>query len=67
VVRVGKNTSATLSLNTGSAQLCVLSPLFYSLFTHDCIATYDSNAIIKFAGNTTVVILITNGVETTYK
>ena len=35
VVSVGNNTSATLIFNTGAPQGCVLSPLLYSLFTHD--------------------------------
>jgi hypothetical protein len=34
-VRVYINTSGTLILNTGAPQGCVLSPLLYSLFTHD--------------------------------
>ena len=59
VVRVG-NTSATLILNTGVRQGCVLSPPLYSLFTHDCVAKHDSNTIIKFADVTTVVGLITD-------
>ena len=42
VVRVGNNTSATLILNTGAPQGCVLSPLLYSLFTHDCMAKHNS-------------------------
>ena len=47
MVRVD-NTSATLILNTGAPQGCVLSPLLYFLFTHDCVARHDSNTIIKF-------------------
>jgi hypothetical protein len=35
VVRVGNKTSAMLILNTGATQGCVLSPLLFSLFTHD--------------------------------
>jgi hypothetical protein len=48
VIRVGNNTSATLVLNTGAPQGCVLSPLLYSMFTHDCMARHDSNTIINF-------------------
>ena len=67
MVRVGSNTSATLILNTGAPQGCVLSPLLYSLFTHDCMARHDSNTIIKFADDTTVVGLITDNDETAYR
>jgi hypothetical protein len=67
VVRVGNNTSATLILNTEAPQGCVLSPLLYSLFTHDCTARYNTKTIIKFADDTTVVGLITNNNETAYR
>ena len=67
VVRVGNNTSATLILNTGAPQGCELSPLLYSLLTHDCMARHDSNTIIKYANGTTVVGLITNNDETAYR
>ena len=45
----------------------MLSPLLLSLFTHDCMAKHDSNTIIKFANDTTVVGLITNNDETSYR
>ena len=45
----------------------MLSPLLYSLFTHDCTARHDSNTIIKFADDTTVVGLITDNDETAYR
>ena len=50
VVRVGNNTSATLILNTGAPQGCVLSPLLYSL---------SPLLYSMFADDTTVVGLIT--------
>jgi hypothetical protein len=67
VVRVGNTNSAMLTLNTGAQQGCILSPLLYSLNTHDCVARHDSNTIIKFAKDTTVVGLITDSDETTYR
>ena len=45
----------------------MLSPLMYSLFTHNCVAKHDSNTIIKFADNTKVVGLITDNDETAYR
>ena len=66
-MRVGSNTSATLILNSGAPQGCVLSPLLYSLFTHDCMAKHNSNTIIKFANDTTVVGLITDNDETAFR
>ena len=67
VVRVGNNTFTTLILNTGAPQWCMLSPLLYSLFTHDCMASHDCNTIIKFADDTTVVGLITESNKTAYR
>jgi hypothetical protein len=45
----------------------VPSPLLYSLYTHDCTARHDSNTIIKFANDTTVVGMITDNDETAYR
>jgi hypothetical protein len=52
LVKVCNNTSATLILNMGTPQGCMLSPFLYSLFTHDYIAKHVSNSIIMFADNT---------------
>ncbi len=67
VVRMGNNTSSALILNTGAPQGCVLSPLLYSLYTHDCRATHSSNVIVKFADDTKVIGLITDNDETAYR
>ena len=64
---MGSKISAPLAINTGAPQGCVLSPLLYSLYTHDCVATHGSNAVIKFADDTTVMGLITDGDETAYR
>jgi hypothetical protein len=44
----------------------MLSPLLYSLFTHDCTARHDSNTIITLP-MTTVVGMITNNNDTAYR
>ncbi len=66
-VRVGHNTSSTTTLSTGAPQGCVLSPLLFTLLTHDCTAMFSSNHIIKFADDTTVIGLISNNDETHYR
>ncbi len=67
VVRMGNNTSSPLILNTGAPQGCVLSPLLYSLYIHDCTATHSSNVIVKFTDDTTVISLITDNDEMAYR
>uniref|UniRef100_A0A3B3C8D0 Reverse transcriptase domain-containing protein n=1 Tax=Oryzias melastigma TaxID=30732 RepID=A0A3B3C8D0_ORYME len=66
-VRVGNNTSSSITLSTGAPQGCVLSPLLFTLLTHDCATTHNTNHLVKFADDTTLVGLITKGDETHYR
>lgn len=44
-----------------------MSPLLFSLLIHDCTASFNTNHIIKFAADRTVVGLISNDDETAYR
>ncbi|KAK1789922.1 hypothetical protein P4O66_002251 [Electrophorus voltai] len=66
LVRVCNYVSSTLTLSTGAAQGCVLSPLLYSLYTFDCTATSSSTIIVKFADDTVVMGLSSDNDERAY-
>ncbi|KAI5606429.1 gastrula zinc finger protein XlCGF28.1-like [Silurus asotus] len=66
-IRIGNSISNTTTLSTGAPQGCVLSPLLFTLLTHDCVAMHNSNHIIKFADDTTVVGLISKNDESAYR
>ncbi len=66
VVKVGQFTSNSITLNIGAPQGCVLSPLLYSLYTHDCVSSHSSTSIVKFADDTVVLGLISNNDEAAY-
>ncbi|CAF92499.1 unnamed protein product, partial [Tetraodon nigroviridis] len=66
-VKLGPHLSATITLSTGSPQGCVLSPLLYALYTYDCSPSHPTTRIIKYADDTTVVGLITDGEESAYR
>ncbi len=66
VVKMGQFTSNSITLNIGAPQGCVLSPLLYSLYTHDCMSSHSSTYIVKFADDTVVLGLISNNDETAY-
>ncbi len=65
-MKVGQFTSNSITLNVGAPQGCVLSPLLYSLYTHDCVSSHSSISIVKFADDTVVLGLISNNDETAY-
>ncbi len=66
VVKVGQFTSNSITLNVGAPQGCVLSPLLYSLYTHDCVSSHSSTSIVKFADDTVVLGLNNNNDEAAY-
>lgn len=51
----------------GVPQSCVLSPVLYTLYTHNCAAIHSSNTLIKFADDTTIAGLISNNSEAPYR
>lgn len=65
-IRIGPHISQ-LTLSTGSPQGCVLSPLLYSLYTHDCTSIHSTNTIIKYADDTMVVGVISGVDESSYR
>ncbi len=66
VVKVGQFTSNSITLNVGAPQGCVLSPMLYSLYTHDCVFSHSSTSIVKFADDTVVLGLVSNNDEAAY-
>ncbi len=66
VMKMGQFTSNSITLNIGAPHGCVLSPLLYSLYTHDCVSSHSSTSIVKFADDTVVLGLISNNDETAY-
>ncbi len=56
-----------LCLNFKTQQCgCSLSPMLYTLFTHDCVASQHYTGMIKFADDASVIGLIYVGEESAY-
>ncbi len=65
LMRLGKYTSNTRTISTGAPQGCVLSPLL--LYTNYCTSKDLSVKLLKFADDTTLISLIQDGDESTYR
>ncbi|KAK0138683.1 putative RNA-directed DNA polymerase from transposon BS [Merluccius polli] len=66
-VKLGKHVSDSQSICTGSPQGCVLSPLLFSLYTNNCTSSHQSVKLLKFADDTTLIGLISDGDESAYR
>ena len=66
-VRLGKLVSEPRTISTGAPQGCVLSPLLFSLYTNNCTSSHPSVKLLKFADDTTLIGLISNGDEAAYR
>ncbi|KAK3537244.1 hypothetical protein QTP70_004664 [Hemibagrus guttatus] len=66
-VRLGTHVSDLQHISTGSPQGCVLSPLLFSLYTNGCTSGHQSVKLLKFADDTTLIGLISNGNESAYR
>ena len=65
-VRVRDAVSEPIVTNTGSPQGCVLSPIFFVLYTNDCRSSSDDISVLKYADDTAIVGHI-KGSETDYR
>ncbi len=59
-VRVNGHLSDLTLTSTGSPQGCVLSPLFYILYTNGCRSVTENRHFVKFADDTVIVSLLNN-------
>ncbi len=67
VVRLGKFSSSTRTISTGTPRGCVLPPLLFSLYTNDCTSKDPSVKLLKFADDTTLIGLIQDDGESAYR
>ena len=53
--KVNNIKSDVIYTNTGVPQGCVLAPILFILYTNDCVSSFDSCSIIKYADDTAVL------------
>ena len=59
--------NSTLVLSTGAPRGCVLSPLQFTLYIHDCALWDCVDTIVKYAVNSTIICHITHNQECSYQ
>ncbi|KAK3571021.1 hypothetical protein QTP86_000471 [Hemibagrus guttatus] len=64
---MGTHVSDFQHISTGSPQGCVLSPLLFSLYTNGCTSGHQSVKLLKFADDTTLIGLISEGDKSAYR
>ena len=57
-VSVNNCFSSKIITNVGSPQGCVLSPIFYILYTDDCRSQHDNQFFVKYADDTALLSLL---------
>ncbi len=62
-VQIGSHTSSTLVLSNRPPGL---SPLLFTLYTHDCNPSHGENLVVKFVDDTTIIGQISNNYNTLY-
>ena len=66
-VKVNSTLSESITTSTGAPQGCVLSPVLFSVYTNNCTSTSTDCHIIKYADDTVILGLISEGDETEYR
>ena len=59
-VKLGGFHSDLICTHTGAPQGCVLSPFLFTLYTNDCLSSFNNCSILKYADDTVIIGNITN-------
>ncbi len=55
-VRVNNTLSELKDISTGVPQGCVISPIFFTLYTNECSSCDSTNFIVKFSDDTAILL-----------